>query len=172
MKKFILRNGLYSAGFLLAVSLLLFVAMGGASGSSDNYGMGEIFGWLSIVLSLSFIFLGIHQYRRENEGPITFGQVLKMGLLISLFPSVLFALYNIFYIEVLDPQFFEKYYDYQLEQALATANPSEHAEIEKTMAAEYTSFANVPFQTFLMFASVFLIGTVMSVISGLVFSRK
>ncbi|MEM9327657.1 MAG: DUF4199 domain-containing protein [Bacteroidota bacterium] len=172
MKNLILRNGLLSAAFLFITSLLLFYLLGGANGSSENYGKGEVVGYLTIILSLGFIFLGIKQYRSAHGDQISFGQALKVGMLITLFPAVAFALYNILYVEVLDPQFFEKYFEYQLEKELAVANPSEHAEIEQRMNEQYASIANVPFQTLLMFVTVAIIGFVVSVISGIILVRK
>ena len=171
MKNPIIRNGVYSAAFLLIVSLLLFYLLGGAN-SLDNYGIGEVLGYLTIILSLGFIFVGVRQYRELQDGKLKFGEALKVGMLITLFPAVAFALYNILYVEVLDPQFFEKYFDYQLNKTLATANPSEHAEIEKRMTEEYASYASVPFQTLLMFVTVAIIGFIVSIISGIVFSKK
>ena len=64
----------------------------------------EVAGYLTMLLAMIFIFLGIRHFRdRVNGGYLTFGQGLKIGVLIVLIPAVAFGLFNILYTEVLNP---------------------------------------------------------------------
>lgn len=173
MKSIILKYGSYSAIFLIVAGLIPFLFMGGSETVPEDYGKGEIIGYLTIVLSLVFVFFGIKKYRDEgNGGVITFGKALKMGALIILFPSFAFAVYNIIYVEVLDPDFADKYYEYQLDKMKADADPSEYSSIESSLADQKEMWANIPFQTALMFMTVYVIGFSVSLLSSLILSRK
>ena len=71
-----------------------------AKESEMGYKIAEIVGYSTILLSMIFVFLGIKKYRDENNGGnISFGEALKVGVLIVLIPSIAFGLYNLFYIE-------------------------------------------------------------------------
>lgn len=173
MKSIILKYGIYSAIFLIIAGLIPFLFMGGSETVPEDYGKGEVIGYLTIVLSLVFVFFGIKKYRDEsNGGVITFGKALKMGVLIILFPSFAFAIYNIVYVEFLDPDFADKYYEYQLDKMKADADPSEYSSIESSLADQKEMWANIPFQTVLMFMTVYVIGFIVSLLSSLILSRK
>jgi hypothetical protein len=48
-----------------------------------------------MLLAMVFVFLGIRHFRdHENEGMLTFGQGLKIGVLIVLIPAVAFGLFD------------------------------------------------------------------------------
>ena len=172
MKIFVFKYGLYSAVFLILFGLITFLLIGGAKAESQDYAKGEVIGYLSIILSLIFVYFGMKEYRdKGNDGAISFGKALKVGSLIVLFPSVAFAIYNIFYIEVLDPDFADKYYEYQMEKMKSDADPGEYASIEASLADQKEMWGNVPFQTVLMFMTVYIIGFIISLLSSFILSR-
>ena len=173
MKKYVIKFGTYSALFLIGTGLALFFARGGASAGPESYAVGEVIGYLTIVLSMAFVFFGVKKYRDDERGGlIKFGEALKMGALIVLFPALAFAIYNIVYVEFLDPEFVGKYYEYQLDKALALADPGEQETVRATMASQKEMFANIPFQSVVMFLTVYVIGFIVNVISALILARK
>jgi len=169
----VIKFGTYAAVVLIAIGLSMFFGMGGASAGPESYGMGEVVGYLSIVISMVFVYLGIRQHRDENlDGQIRFAEALKMGCLIVLFPAAAFSAYNVVYVKYLDPAFADKYYEYALDKMKAEAEPSEYREIEATMESQRDMFANIPFQTVLMFLTVYVIGFIVSILSALLLARK
>ena len=62
MKKLIIRYGLYSATFLIVTGVITFLALGGSSAGSQEYAKGEVLGYLSIIVSLVFVFFGIKKF--------------------------------------------------------------------------------------------------------------
>ena len=99
MKKSVLRYGGYSA----AVLVILFV-IGVALGEGLDYGIREVIGYASIILSLLFVFFGIKHYRdQENNGLISFGKGLVIGLLISVIASLAFGLIDLIYVRFINP---------------------------------------------------------------------
>jgi hypothetical protein len=54
---------------------------------------GELVGYSTMIVALSLIFFGIKSYRDNHlEGSITFGKALKVGLLITLIASLIYAI--------------------------------------------------------------------------------
>ena len=167
MKKVALRFGLYSAITITALFLLKWVFLG-----NDNFGLQETLGWASMVLALLFVFFGIKQYRDTvSHGSLTFGRGMKVGLLIVLIASTAFGLFDLVYI-TLNPDFFDKYYNYKLAEMQQTLSSAELESWKK----EYQSTMQIvqkPIVNFLvMFATVFIIGVIISVISSLILMRK
>lgn len=103
---------------------------------------------------------------------MSFGQGLKLGLLIVLFPSLAFAILNAIYVLVIDPSFVDTYYNYQVEQMKASTPAEKFAEELKEMEDQKKMFSNPVVGSFIMFITVFAIGLIVSVISALVLKRS
>ena len=170
MKNLILRYGLYSAAVMVGVFLVTFFFI--AKESEVGYKIAEIVGYATILLSMVFVFLGIKKHRDQNkDGVISFGEALKVGGLIVLIPSIAFGLYNLFYIEVLDPNFIDNYYQYTLEEYKASLEPAEFEALKAKMESEKEMFQNTFIQFFIMFITVFIIGFIVSIISSMILKK-
>jgi hypothetical protein len=162
--------GMYGICTILAVFLTSWLTL---SGREDNYGTREVVGWTGIVLSVSFVFFGLKYYRdKQNGGNLSFGEGLKLGLLITLFPSIAFGLFNVLYILVLDPGFLDRYYTYQMAQLGTSLPPAELQSKVKEIQDARKMFDNPFIQFIVMFLSVFAIGLIITIISTLVLKRK
>lgn len=90
MKKIILVYGLI-AGVILGA--MLFVTAPLFDSGILNMDNGMYVGYTTMVVSLSLVFFGVKTYRdRHQNGAITFGRAFKVGILITVIASVLYAL--------------------------------------------------------------------------------
>jgi hypothetical protein len=170
MKKTALRYGLYGIITILAVFTMSWLFL---SSRTDNYEFREAVGWTGIFLSVVFVFFGLKYYRdKQNGGSLGFWEGLKLGLLIVLFPSVAFGLFNVFYILVLDPQFLDKYYGYQVAQLKNSVPASELGLRIREVQDAKEQFSSPFFQFIVMFFSVAAIGLIVTVVSTLILKRK
>jgi len=127
MKKTVLTFGILSG---LAISFLMYLGM--PSGENPNYEAGEIYGYLTMIISLSFIFIGIKMLRdKYQSGKITFGRAFLAGFYISLISSLMYAVSWEIYLSVSKVDFMEKYADAQI-QKMKTDGATEAAINEKT----------------------------------------
>ena len=169
MKKVVLRFGLLSAitvVFLFFLSWVLF-------GSQDNYTVKEIFGYSSMVIAMVFVFFGIKQYRDSvNQGALPFGKGLQVGILIVLMASTAFGLFSVLYVNLLNPEFFDKFYNFQITQLQQSLPPAEFESRRKEMEASKAMMQNPIFNFLLMFATVLIVGVIATVISSLILMRK
>lgn len=90
MKRIVLVYGII-AGIILGA--MLFVTAPLFDSGVLNYDNGMYVGYTTMVVSLSLVFFGIKSYRdNQQNGYITFGRAFKVGILITLVASVLYAL--------------------------------------------------------------------------------
>ncbi|MBX2828187.1 MAG: DUF4199 domain-containing protein [Flavobacteriaceae bacterium] len=168
MKKTILKYGGYS---LLMASGLFLIAL--LIGKSLDYSVQEVIGYVSMALSLIFVFFGIRHYRdNENEGKISFGKALLIGLLISLFAGLGFAIIDYIYTTAINPDFAVEYETKMLADMKATLSPAEYEEQSKALKEQMAQYSGSGFMAFIMFATVVMMGFVISLISGLILQRK
>lgn len=168
MKNTVVKYGLYAliAGFILFGLPFLF--------SMDvGFEYGEILGYSAMVLSLLFVYFGIKHYRdKENDGKVSFGKALLIGVLISVFAGIGVAIFDYLYTTQINPDFASEY----LEQSLTRMKETMPAEEFKVKSAELTQqmkdYGGSGFMAMLMFVSVLIIGFIMSLISGLILQRK
>jgi len=166
MNKTVIKFGLY--GFIAAIILFLAALV---LGKDLSFEAKEILGYSSMVVSLVFVFFGIKNYRdKESNGNISFEKALGIGMLITLFAALGFAIIDFIYTTYINPEFVVQMIDHQLEAAEKTLSGEEliakKAEIESYKDMSSTHMALI------MFATVVLIGFVVSLISSLVLNKK
>ncbi|MDC8005983.1 DUF4199 domain-containing protein [Aureisphaera galaxeae] len=168
MKKTILKYGAYS---LLTAAGLFLIAL--LIGKSLDYSVQEVIGYVSMALSLIFVFFGIRHYRdNENEGKISFGKALLLGLLISLFAGIGFGIIDYIYTTAINPDFAVEYETKMLADMKATLTPAEYETQSKVLKEQMAQYGGSGFMAFIMFATVLIMGFVISLISGLILQRK
>lgn len=169
MQKIVLRYGLYAMLFIVALSALEFFVLNDLLSSS----LQEVAGYLTMLLSMVFVFLGMRQYRDKwNNGQLSFGQGLKVGILIVLIPSVAFGLFDLLYTEVLHPGWMDEYYANYIAKLKASTPPAQLDAALQKANAQKEMFSNPLLQFLLMSATVFIIGLIVTIISALTLRRR
>jgi DNA-binding transcriptional regulator of glucitol operon len=77
---------------------------------------------VSLVLSLAAIILGLIQFRKANNGFMSFGQALKIGVGICLIGGIVSILFNQILVNVIDPETMSKAMEYARVQLQETTN--------------------------------------------------
>ncbi len=132
------------------------------------------FGYASMVLAFSLIFVGIKNFRDNyNGGVISFGEAIKVALLITAVASTVYV-----GVWLIDYYFFIP--DYMAKYAASVlaglkASHASQASIDKQMAqvAEYANTYNNPFLNALVtYREIVPVGIVMSLIAALILKKK
>jgi len=154
MKATIIKYGLYS--FLTAAVLFILGLIIG-QGQEADYSIGEILGYLSIVISLLFVFFGIKHFRdKVNIGFVSFKKALIIGLLISVLAGIGVAIVDAIYTTFINPDFFDEYTQMMIDQGRG----EDVIEMGSGLMA------------IVMCLTVFIIGIIISLISSLILQRK
>lgn len=153
MKSTVIRFGLYGllTGFIIfTLHLVLGI-------ENLDYSTNEILGYVSIFLSLSFIYFGIKHYRDQvNNGVISLGKAIAIGILISLLVGFGIAIADFIYTKFINPSFFSEFEQQLIDQG----KEDQIMDITSTTAALF------------MLVLVTIIGFIISLISGLILQRK
>jgi len=106
MKKLVLTYGLIAGAIVT-----LFMAYGVyAVNKNPDFEYGMYLGYAGMLVAFSFVFIGVKNYRdKHRNGIITFGEALKVGVLISLIASTIYVAVWLLEYYCLYPDFMEKY---------------------------------------------------------------
>ena len=168
MKKTVIKFGAYS---LLTSATLFFLAL--FLGKTFDYSTQEIIGYASMIASLSFVFFGIKYYRDiENDGKIGFGKALQIGILISFFAGLGFALIDYLYTTVVNPDFATEYLNTTLETMKTSLTPEEFEVESAKLKEQMDAYGGSGFMAFIMLVTVVIIGFVISLLSALFLNKK
>lgn len=169
MKPTVFRYGIYSMLSIIVLSAIeVFLIQ-----PNTNYQISEIAGYLIMLISMIFVFIGIKYYRDHvNGGSLTFGQGMKVGVLIVLIPSVAFGLFDILYTKVINPDWMENYYAKMVENIKKTTAPEKLDATLKNLEMNKEIFSNPLLEFLLMAVTVFIIGFIVTIISSLALRRN
>jgi len=167
MINIILKFGLLSGGIIVLIPLISGFFMGYGA---ETFAIAEVIGYVNMVLSLSLIFFGMQSYKSTYvNGYVGFNTLFRIGLGISFIAGVMFGFYNVVHVIVIDPEFMERYYAYSISN-IQSAEMSQALIDQKVaeMEEQKAMFMN-PLVNFLaMFTTVFVIGLLVTVFSGLI----
>ncbi|OSY88706.1 hypothetical protein WH52_03250 [Tenacibaculum holothuriorum] len=153
MNKTVLKYG----GYGLATGFIIFMLHLIVGIDNLDYKTNEILGYLSIFLSLSFIYFAIKHYRDAiNNGMISFWKAVAIGVLISLFVAVGIGIADFVYTKFINPDFFSNYEQKLIDEG----RENEIIKMTSSMAALF------------MIVLVTIIGFIISLLSALFLQRR
>jgi len=170
MQKIILTFGLIAGAVISAVMLISISFLGDAI----DFSTGEVLGYISMIVALSTIFIGIKNYRdNEMNGVISFGKAFQVGLLITIVASVIYVSSWVIYMNTSDSDFIENYSDYMREELHNSGEPQavideKLAEIEN--AAEM--YKNPFIQIAITFLEILPVGLLISIIAAFLLKKN
>jgi hypothetical protein len=171
MKKIILTFGLISGTIVAAVMLGSIPLWKSGILNFDN---GQWVGYTSMVIALSVIFVAIKSYRDNyQQGSISFGKGFKIGLLITLIASVMYALawevsYNFF-----TNDFSAKITEHYIEEKKKEGATPTQLEQQKAEMKKFQELYDIPVVRFGMtLMEIFPVGLVITLISAGLLRKK
>lgn len=144
-------------------------------GNSLSLNTRLIFGYATMILAFSLIFVAIKNYRdNHNNGRITFGRALGIGLLITLIASTVYVIIWMVDFKYFVPDFGEKYQAQVIAEMKASGKSA--AEIQKQateMAATFKQYnSSAIFRAMFTYLEIAPIGILISLIAALILKRK
>jgi len=170
MRRIILTFGAIAGSVLL---IMIYATMP-FIGESIDFGTGEWLGYISMVIALSTIFIGIKSYRdKELNGIISFGGAFKTGLLITLVASVIYVCGWMIYSHYIMPDFMDKYSEYSIEQLRNSGESEKAIQIKIAEMDEFKEMYKNPFiKIAFTFLEIFPVGLLISLIAAAFLKKK
>lgn len=167
MKKIVLIYGLIAG--LIAASMF-FISHPGGSMDFEN---GMYIGYASMVIAFSLIFFAVKNYRDNHlNGSITFGKAFKVGMLVTLIASVMYALGWELYFNLYARDFMQKYTEYSLTKlAEGGASAQEISATKEQMESMTSMYANPVFRFLFTLIEIVPVGFVITLICAALLRR-
>ena len=129
-KSIILNQGLYLGIASVLINLVVY-AMG--NHLEPHWSVFPI----SMIVMIVFIVMGMKQFKKGNNGIMTWGQAVKVGVGLTMISAVIVTIYNLIFANFIEPDFAQQIAAVQ-EQAMVDAGyTSEQIETSKEMAAGF-----------------------------------
>jgi hypothetical protein len=167
MKKNVIICGLI-AGFISIIGFLL------VDFENMNLDNSMVYGYASMLLAFSLIFVGIKNYRdKYNNGVVSFGKAFRIGLYISLIASTIYVITWMIDSTYFIPDFTDKYAAHMVEKLKASG--ASQAEIDKQvleMGKFKEMYKNPLFRAMITYVEILPIGIIISLIAAAILKRK
>jgi hypothetical protein len=153
-------------GLILGLALVIYSAILYFSDNMFNKSL-SYFSYLIIVIGL---FLGIKAYRDNFLGGyITYGQTIGAGIIISLYASIISAVFTILLYKFIDPDLSQKLFAFTEQQMLDKGTPEDQVE----MAMKITEkFLNPYFMAGFAILGSVVVGLIISLIEGIFLKKE
>jgi Protein of unknown function (DUF4199) len=170
MKKIVIVNGLIAG----AITAGMFLITMGLYHKEGNFDGGMWFGYASMLLAFSLIFVAIIRYRdKYNNGAISFGKAFRIGLYITLIASTIYVVTWLIDYYVFIPDFAEKYAASMIDKLKAGgASVAEIAKHTKEMNSFKEMYKNPLFVILFTYIEILPVGLLLSLIASLILKRK
>lgn len=171
MRRIVIIYGLIAGVIVGAMMMITMPLYENGTLSLDN---GELLGYSTMVVALSLVFFGVKSYRDNySGGAITFGQAAKVGLLITLVASLMYAVsWEITY-NTMERDFMTLWSEHsEAEMKASGATSAELAEAKASMDSLIVMYRN-PFIRFgFTIMEIAPVGIVISLLSAGLLRKK
>lgn len=159
------------AGVVLVLMMFLTMPF---LGEDIDYDTAEWLGYISMIVALSAIFIGIKSYRdKESAGLISFGKAFKVGLFITLVASVFYVAGWILYINTAGTNFMDSYYQHSVEKIKTSNDPETEIQAKIADMEKWRElYKNPLIQIGLTFIEIFPVGLLITIISATILKKK
>ena len=160
-KNIILNYGLYLGIIGVFIHLVFY-----ATGTLVKFGwLNGIIGFIAMI---ALIILGIKKFKTDNNGFLTFGEALKVGVGIAIISAVITSIYTLIFTNLIEPDFQAQMMEVQKQAWLDAGMNDEQIEASEAMAQKFSSpVITIPIS---IVVSAF-IGFVVSAIGGAIMKK-
>jgi hypothetical protein len=132
------------------------------------------FGYATMILGLSVIFVAVKNYRDNyNDGFISFGRALRIGLLVTLIASTVYVVVWLIDFTWFTPDYFDKYTAHMLADMKAHGATAAQLKAKtEEMNGAVKMYKNPLFNALFTYMEIVPVGLVISLIAALILKRR
>ena len=164
-----LRNGILLGVACVVLSVLLYVTNLLYTGS---FLIGAITWLLNLAICVVFIVMAVQQYKTANDGFLTVGEAIKVGIVTALVGGVIAAIYSVIYTTVIDPNYYEKVVEVTMEKMSAFTSNFSEEQMEELREKTLQSKPSVVWTFFSSILGSAIGGVIISAIGGAVKKKE
>ena len=163
-KKFILNYGLVLGVVSILINVVMYVM-------NLHIEKNWITGILGFIAMITIIVIGINKFKQANGTYLTLGQALKIGIGISLVAAILGIIYQLIFMNYIEPDYMDKVMEIQYEKMIEQ-NPNmtqDQIDMSMEMAKKFSTPAIT--SAFALVGSLFF-GLIISLVAGLIMKKE
>lgn len=164
LKSIIITYGLLLGGISVVFQLMLFFL-------DMHYKNDTTAGIVSLVIMIGIMLYAFIQYRKSNEGFLSLGEALKMGIGIALVSALIGVVYTQILMNVLDPDTMQKQMELSME-TLKAENPEIPQEALETARSMQEKMSSPLILTAIQIVFALFFGFIISLIGGLIVKKS
>jgi hypothetical protein len=164
LKSNILQYGFLLGGISVVFALMLFFL-------DMHYTQESSVGIISIIITIAVIVLGQYNFRKDNNGFLSFGEALKLGVGIALISSIIGVTYQVLLVTVIDPDTIPKMITIAENQLYESYPEMSQEQIDQMLEMQNKFITPKMMAAFGLIGGVF-IGFIISLITGLILKRN
>lgn len=167
MKRIALIYGSIAGLIIIGAMILGFILDGGGDKGALS---GQLFGYLTMLVALTLIFVGVKRHRDVNHGGvIKFAPALLTGLAIAVVAGVFYVIGWEAYLAATDHAFINDYVAAAIEKKKAAGvSGAEFDEAVAELNAMAKNYSNPLFRLPITFMEIFPVGLLVSIVSAAV----
>ena len=140
-----------------------------------NMSTGMIYGYASMLLAFSLIFVAVRNYRDNyNNGIISFGKAFKIGLYITLIASTVYVLvWLVDYYYFIGDEFMKEYAEYTKNNLIAKGASQEVIAANMKEMEKWAELYKNPFiNAAITYTEIIWVGLIIALIAAGILKRK
>jgi hypothetical protein len=171
MKNIVLKNGIIAG---IIVSIFMGMSVYFHSKNLEDATLSYILGFTGMFVAFSFTFVGMKQYRDTvNNGAISFGKAITIGLLIALIISTIYVLVWLVELYNFYPDFMEKFSAMEIKNLQSSGLKAAELKLKIDEINQMKeSYKNPLFVIGMTYFEILPIGIVFSTISALLIKKR
>lgn len=171
MKNIVLKNGIIAG---IIVSIFMGMSVYFHSKNLEDATLSYILGFTGMFVAFSFTFVGMKQYRDTvNNGAISFGKAITIGLLIALIISTIYVLVWLVELYNFYPDFMEKFSAMEIKNLQSSGLKAVELKLKIDEINQMKeSYKNPLFVIGMTYFEILPIGIVFSTISALLIKKR
>ena len=134
------KTGKYALtyGLILGAISVVFILM--LYSLDMHYQGGPMVMGISLIITIAMIVIGMMQFKKDNNGFMSFGEGLKIGVGIGLIAGIIGIIFNQILAGVIDPEMMNKAMEYQKGMLMETTKMTpEQIDAQMEMGKKFTT---------------------------------
>ncbi|MGV6845359.1 MAG: DUF4199 domain-containing protein [Lutibacter sp.] len=142
-----------------------------------NYVFGNAYkphwsvGVASAIITIIILIMGIKKFKESNNGLLSLGQSLKIGIGIALVASVLGVIYTLIFVNFIEPEYYKRLLDVQ-QQTMIEKYPNFSDEQLEAAKKSMKMMMNPYITSAIALISSVFFGFIVSLIGGLIMKKS